>query len=125
VTEGVPPPTADPIDVSRLGPQATLVRDAEGIALGGIRLPKVRLPVALEIGVNGPASLTNPLSVFCVLYGTHAPFDAAKLASLYPTHGSYISKVTRAVNDLVDHRFLLREAAQTLFTDASQSGYGK
>jgi hypothetical protein len=125
VTEGVPPATADPIEVSSLGPPVTIVRDADGIALGGIRLPKVTVPVALDNGVNGPANLTNPLSVFCVLYGTHAPFDAAKLASLYPTHGSYVSKVTMAVNDLVDHRFLLREDAQTLRTDASHSGYGK
>jgi hypothetical protein len=81
VTEGVPPATADPIHVSSLGPPVTVVRDADGIAFGGIRLAKVRVPVALDNGVNGPASLTNPLSVFCVLYGTHAPFDAAKLAS--------------------------------------------
>ena len=66
---------ANPIEVSSLGPPVTLVRDANGIALGGIRLPKVAVPVALNNGVNGPASLTNPLSVFCVLYGTHAPFD--------------------------------------------------
>jgi hypothetical protein len=125
VTDGVPPASADPIEVSSLGPPVTLVRDADGIALGGIRLPKVTVPVALDNGANGPASLTNPLSVFCVLYGTHAPFDAAKLASLYPTHGSYVSEVAKAVNDLVDHRFLLREDAQTLLTDASHSGYGK
>ena len=63
--------------------------------------------------------------MFCVLYGTHAPFDESKLASLYPTHGAYVSKVTKAVNDLVGERFLLKEDAQTLLTDASQSGFGK
>ena len=123
-TEGVPPATADPIEVASLGPPVTLVRDANGIALGGIRLPKVAVPVALVNGSNGAASLTNPLSVFCVLYGTHAPFDVDELASLYPTHGSYVSRVTKSVNDLVG-RFLLREDAQTLLTDASQSGFGK
>ena len=78
VTDGVPPAHADPIEVSSLGPPVTLVRDANGIALGGIRLPKVTVPVALNNGSNGPASLTNPLSVFCVLYGTHAPFDESE-----------------------------------------------
>jgi hypothetical protein len=121
----VPPANADPIEVSSLGPPVTLVRDANGIALGGIRLPKVAVPVALNNGVNGPASLTNPLSVFCVLYGTHAPFDASMLASLYPAHGAYVSKVTKAVDDLVGRGFLLKEDAQTLLTDASQSGFGK
>jgi hypothetical protein len=125
VAEGVPPANADPIEVSSLGPPVTLVRDANGIALGGIRLPKVTVPVALNNGANGPASLTNPLSVFCILYGTHAPFDESKLASLYPTHGAYVSKVTKAVNDLVGGRFLLKEDAQTLLTDASRSGFGK
>jgi hypothetical protein len=63
--------------------------------------------------------------VFCVLYGTHAPFDQAKLASLYPTHGSYVSQVTKSAHDLVDERFLLQEDAQTLITDASHSEFGK
>jgi hypothetical protein len=125
VTEGVPPTTASPIQVSSAGPPATVVRDADGIALGGIRLPKVSVPVALNNGVNGPASLTNPLSVFCVLYGTHAPFDAAKLHALYPAHGAYVSKVTKATGGLVDDGFLLREDAQTLLTDAAHSDFGK
>jgi hypothetical protein len=125
VTEGVPPANADPIEVSSLGPPVTLVRDANGIALGGIRLPKVSVPVAVNNGANGAASLTNPLSVFCILYGTHAPFDESKLASLYPTHGSYVSKVTKTVNDLVGERFLLKEDAKTLLTDAARSGFGK
>jgi hypothetical protein len=125
VTEGVPPASADPIEVSSLGPPVTLVRDANGIALGGIRLPKVSVPVAVNNGANGAASLTNPLSVFCILYGTHAPFDESKLASLYPTHGSYVSKVTKTVNDLVGDRLLLKEDAKTLVTDAARSRFGK
>jgi hypothetical protein len=67
VIEGVPPAIADPIPVASLGPPVTLVRDADGIALRGIRLPKVTVPVAVNNGANAAASLTNPLSVFCVL----------------------------------------------------------
>ena len=96
-----------------------------GTVLGGIRLPKVTVPVALDNGANGPASLTNPLSLFCVLYGTHVRFDQTKLALLYPTHGSYVSKVAKAGQDLVAQGFLLREDAQTLLTDASRSDIGK
>jgi hypothetical protein len=125
VTDGVPPATANPIEVASLGPPVTIVRDADGIALGGIRLPKVTVPVALNNGANGPASLTNPLSAFCILYGTHAPFDEEKLAARFPTHGSYVSKVAKAVHDLVDRRFLLHEDARTLLTDASRSDFGK
>jgi hypothetical protein len=125
VTDALPPANADPIVVSSLGPPVTVLRDADGIALGGIRLPKVTVPVALNNGVNGPASLANPLSVFCVLYGTHAPFDQEKLASLYPTHGSYVSNVASAVHELADQGFLLSEDAETLLTDASHSSFGK
>jgi hypothetical protein len=125
VDDGVAPPSADPLEVASVGPPVTLVRDADGIALGGIRLPKVAVPVALNNGVNGPASLTNPLSVFCVLYGTHAPFADAKLAELYPTHGAYVSRVAKADDKLVAERFLLREDAQTLLTGAAQSGFGR
>ena len=126
VTEDVPPSTAAPIEVASLGPPTTLVRDPQtGIALGGIRLPKVDVPTALNNGVNTFASLANPLSAFCVLYGTHRPFDAATLASLYPQHGAYVSRVAQDVNGLVQQGFLLREDAQTLLTDASQSDFGK
>jgi len=125
VTQGVEPAAAPPIEVSSPGPLATIVRDADGIALGGIRLPKITVPVARNNGENGPADLTNPLSAFCVLYGTHAPFDEAKLDSLYPSHGAYVSRVSQATSELVDEGYVLREDAQTLLTDASQSGIGK
>jgi hypothetical protein len=125
VTQGIAPATAPPIDVSSAGPPATIVRDADGLALGGIRLPKITVPVARNNGENGPADLANPLSVFCVLYGTHAPFDQARLDSLYPSHGAYVARVAKATNGLVDKGYLLKEDAQTLLTDASQSGIGK
>jgi hypothetical protein len=50
-------------------------------------------PVGINNGANGAASLANPLTSFCVLHGTHAPFDADKLASLYP-----VAVVKEAVN---------------------------
>lgn len=125
ITQEVAPATAPPIEVSSPGPRATIVRDADGIALGGIRLPKITVPVALNNGENGPANLTNPLNAFCVLYGTHAPFDQTKLDSLYPSHGSYVSKVAQATNELVDKGYLLKEDAQTLLTDATHSDFGK
>jgi hypothetical protein len=63
--------------------------------------------------------------VFCVLYGTHAPFDAQTLASLYPNHGRYVSQVAKAVDGLVDDGLLLKEDATTLLLDAVRSDVGK
>jgi alpha/beta hydrolase family protein len=125
VTDEVPPATANPIQVASLGPPVALARDADGIALGGIRLPKIDVPVALNDGINGAASLANPLSVFCILYGTHRPFSEEKLAELYPTHGVYVNQVAKDRDTLVNEGFLLREDAQTLLIDASQSEFGK
>jgi hypothetical protein len=125
VGQGVPPPSGTPIDETSLAFPATIARDSNGIALGGVRLPSVSVPIALNNGQNGAANNTNPLNAFCVLYGTHAPFDPAKLATLYPTHGSYVSQVARAGAALVGDRFLLPEDRATLSTTAAQSTIGK
>lgn len=124
VTRGVAPATAPPIEVSDPGPPATVVRDADGIARGGVRLPAVTVPIALNDGENAPASLQNPLSVFCVLYGTHAPFDQAKLDSLYRSHGAYVSRVAKAAHRLVEAGLLLEEDARTLVREATRSRVG-
>jgi Alpha/beta hydrolase domain len=129
VTKNVPPPTAPPIQAS--GPSTTIpgtwniVRDANGFAVGGIRTPTVSVPIALNNGENLPANLSNPLNGFCVLYGTHRPFDDATLKQLYASHGAYVKKVTQAANALVKQRFLLKPDAQTLIRAAAQSSVGK
>jgi Alpha/beta hydrolase domain len=74
---------------------------------GGVRLPDVAVPTALNNGVNGPASLANPLSVFCVLYGTSVPFTQAQLSALYPSNAVYRAKVAADVAQLIAQRFLL------------------
>ncbi|HEY1274543.1 MAG TPA: alpha/beta hydrolase domain-containing protein [Thermoleophilaceae bacterium] len=115
VTRGIAPPTAQPIEVNGMtGTTWNIVRDADGFAVGGIRLPSVTVPVALNNGENAPANLTNPLNAFCVLYGTHEPYSPEKLASLYRSHGSYVLRVAAAAARLVRQGFLLREDASTL-----------
>lgn len=82
-------------------PEKPVRRDAHGIILGGIRLPEVDAPVALESGE------------LCGLGGTHVPFDTATLKQLYPTHAGYVSKVTVSANAAVKAGFLLpADAAQ-------------
>ena len=69
ITTGKPPVTAPRIDVIP-GATPTVRRDADGIALGGIRTPPVDVPVAALSGEPGP----NP-STICML----ARFDEAVL----------------------------------------------
>jgi hypothetical protein len=124
VARGVAPATAPPIAVEP-GPPVTVQRDSDGIALGGVRLPSVAVPVALNNGVNAPVDLTNPLNAFCVLFGTHRPFDEATLAARYPSHRFYVSQVNDATSALVEQGLLLPEDATTLRKAAAQSPIGR
>ena len=73
-------------------------------------------PTALNNGENGPTSLANPLNTFCVLYGTHRPYDAGKLRTLYGSHDTYVSKVKQTVGTLENQGFLLKADGDALVT---------
>src|SRR5262249_50865905 len=47
-----PPPTALPITISSFGPPVVVSRNKLGLALGGIRLPQVAVPIAENNGTN-------------------------------------------------------------------------
>ena len=105
---GEAPPHAPPLEVETLGPPVELARDADGNALGGIRLAEHAVPTALNTGVNGGAG-------FCNLWGASVPFDAATLAARYPSHEAYLGKVAQATLEaLRDGYLLLPDAAETL-----------
>jgi hypothetical protein len=93
-------------------PHIPLAVDADGNALGGVRLP--HMP-ALSRGVaeGGPLGAYGGLnrdagSPFLSLGGTFAPFPAARLRQLYPTHADYVARVTRAADRLLERRFILK-----------------
>ena len=88
VRNGVAPPTAPKLEFTA-GETPAIARDEDGFAVGGIRLPEIEAPIALNAGANSGAT-------FCVLYGTHQPFDAALLRERYPARGSYVSAVLRS-----------------------------
>jgi hypothetical protein len=117
---GVPPRRAQPLAISDPTPPAKIVRDANGIALGGIRLPDVEVPVALNDGINAPASTTNPLSGFCVLWGTNRPFSREQLGALYYSAADYRDQVGDAVRRLAGQRFLLEEDGHVFIEAARQ-----
>lgn len=121
VTKRVVPPASDRIQtVEPLNTDgsATLTRDQHGIAVGGIRLPRVAVPTSLNSGENRPAN-EAPENGFCGLYGTHQSFDAAVLETLYPTQDAYTRKVKSAVDRLVSRGFVLRDDAALLIANAA------
>lgn len=97
------------------------MRDQNGIAEGGIRLPDVAVPTALNNGVNGPANLNNPLSVFCVLYGTHVAFTQDQLNGLYDSNRQYRQQVGNDVRLLEDQHFLLPEDGRVFIKEAQHA----
>ena len=65
------------------------------------------MPTALNSGANSG-------SRFCMLYGTHQPFDEATLTKLYPTHRDYVEKVSAVTWANVEAGYVLaRDAAAT------------
>jgi hypothetical protein len=119
VRRGVAPRRAQPLAIADPTAPAKIVRDVDGIALGGIRLPDVEVPVGLNDGVNAPANTTNPLNAFCVLWGTHRAFTADQLGALYDNDADYRNQVTDVVRRLVGQHFLLGEDAH-VFIDAAR-----
>lgn len=121
IDKGTPIPTSPSMQITASATAPSVARDANGIALGGIRLPDVAVPVAVNSGLNAG----NINGAACnVLSGSHVPFSKAKLDSLYPTHADYVGKVTAAANKSVADGFLLPRDAEDVIANASASIYG-
>ncbi|GLW06434.1 hypothetical protein Misp01_15640 [Microtetraspora sp. NBRC 13810] len=115
VERGIAPPSAPPLEFDADGSKA---RDELGLARGGIRLSQVEAPTALNDGDNSGES-------FCRLFGTHVPFDQAKLRGLYRNRGRYLAGVALADADALRKGYLLpADAAQNL-KDAAEVDFGR
>ena len=118
VKDGKLPPSAPPIETSSVGPPAVVMRDDRGNALGGIRLSEHAVPTGVNTGQNsGPG--------FCRLYGSHTDFDAATLASLYPTHNAYVSAVKDVTQKNLKAGYILEADAEATIAAAEKSDIGK
>ena len=119
VKDGKAPPTAPPIEISSAGPPAIIARDENGNSSGGgIRLAGIAVPIAVNTGQNtGPG--------FCWLYGSHVDFDQAKLASLYPTHATYVAAVREVTEKNFKAGYILRPDADATIAEAEHSTIGQ
>jgi len=111
VAKGTLPPPAPAIETEG---GTKIARDVHGIAVGGIRTPPVDVPTESLSGESPPGR-----SPICSLFGTRAPFSAATLAQLYPTHADYVAKVKVAADAAVHAGFLLAPDAQILEQQAA------
>ena len=113
VDGGAPPPSAPYLEFDGL----TKVRNELGLAQGGIQLSQVAVPTALNTGSNSGPS-------FCILLGTHRPFDEAQLDELYRNHGQYVSGVARSDDANVAAGYLLQADAEENQRAAAHSTVG-
>ena len=115
VVRGTPPPVAARIVTDSSN---AIVRDSNGIALGGIRTPQVDVPIATLSGEGQVGSL------FCLIFGTTVPFDDVKLASLYPDHETYVTLYDQAADRVTAAGFLVPADAALLKAAAASSDIG-
>jgi hypothetical protein len=110
VSRDIPPPRAEPIQVVNGQP----VLDMHENVVGGVRSPYVDVPTSTWFGNATGAS-------FCFIAGWERPFSAEKLQELYPTHGSYVSKVQDSVRQLTDEGFITDPDGREIVKEAAQA----
>ena len=93
--------------------------DADGIDLGGIRLPEVAVPLATITGWNLRAPERGASEEMVEFLGSIFPFAKTRedrvrahdprlsIAERYPSREEYLKRVNAAADDLVQRRFLL------------------
>jgi hypothetical protein len=112
VRDGAAPPKAIRISVENGGtPQARVVRDQFGNAIGGVRTPYLDVPIATY-------HTTSKGETFCPELGRTEPFDWARLNSLYGTPQNYAAKVAQSVDRLVRERWLTESDGRKIKAEA-------
>jgi len=106
--DGTAPPSLPRIELDASG---AIRRDEHGIALGGIRLPDVEVPLATltaETGVEGLGGLG----------GARHDFDEATIRKLYSSRDDYVARYDAAIDAGVRAGFVLETDARQLLAAA-------
>lgn len=106
--------------------------DADGIDLGGVRLPEVAVPLATFTGWNLRASERGASDQIAEFYGSTFPFAKTKqareashdprlsIAERYATREDYMKRAAEAADDLVRRRFVLPQDRDLVVQRAGQ-----
>jgi hypothetical protein len=87
----------------------TIETDANGNALGGVRLPEMQVPIATFETKSSPAR------------GVRTPFPPEKLKALYPNKDFYVNAVKAAVDECLLRDVLLPGCAAEYLEQANQN----
>lgn len=120
VAKGTPPPLAPRMRRGHIG---AIDNDAQGNALGGLRLPEMTVPVATHHTMLANVSTTwGVMNIFaCAQGGKTSPFDPATLSKLYSGSQAYLTRYKAAADAALaagflrpaDHADSLRRAQAT------------
>ena len=96
-----------------------LLRDQDGIALGGIRTPHVDVPVDKLSGESAPG---GPIA--CLLFGSTTPLPADRIAARYASADAYLEAFTQAADATIRAGFMLAEDRAAVLADADPARVG-
>ena len=114
VADGTAPPASPLLDVEG----DTFVRDALGIATGGIRTPVVDAPLRVLSGEPGPDGGA------CFLFGQTLPLTGEVVASLYAGLGDWSSTAQRSADMAVAEGWLLPDDAASMLEESKARAVG-
>ena len=97
---GTPPILAPRLEMNDAGSE--IARNADGIALGGIRTPPVDVPVDVLSGAPGPSP-----AILCLLLGSSTPLPDTRLAELYPNRAAYQQMYAAATDQTIKAGYVL------------------
>jgi hypothetical protein len=138
VDEGIAPPRAPRIllDRDESNDGSTMVLDAHGNPVGGIRSPYVDVPTAKYAPVNTAAEpvIANPseyvrvnglqgAQIMCRLSAYQEPFSAAKLRELYGSKREYLRKFESRLDELEREGWSLPVYRDTILADVAKTEF--
>ena len=94
------------------------MRDALGIATGGIRTPVVDAPLRVLSGEPGPDGGA------CFLFGQTLPLTGEVVASLYAGLGDWLSTAQRSADMAVAEGWLLPDDAASMLEESNARAVG-
>jgi len=118
IETGTPPVEAPRIELTTDASPA-IARDADGIALGGIRTPPVDVPVATLSGEPGPDA-----ALACILFGMTTAFSVERIAELYPSRAEYEKRYAASTDHVIEQGFVLAVDRSRLLGYAEPSAVG-
>ena len=108
---GGPPPPIQP-RISFAGDPPEIVRDEHGLAVGGIRLPQVEVPVATN------SAIPRTDDVYSRLGGSCVPFPPETVTALYGDQSTYLSRFADAARAAEKEGVLLPRDVEALIDEA-------